>query len=150
MTVIAVVFASLFVLLSAGTIVTVVNDDTPDPPVLSDLPLPAGVEIVDSMVTCTETACDGEGAVLIGSSGEGVAGRVAQHWRDVGWRSLPCVDAGGMCFADADLRISMSVWSDVDPLDVPSLWESVADRELDGARLVYVRFYHCGPIYPCE
>jgi hypothetical protein len=150
MLIIAVGFVLVFVGLVAATILTVVSDDTPDPPALADLPLPDGVEIVDSMATCTDTACDGEGAVLIGAGGEGVAGRVAQYWRDGGWGSLPCVDDGTMCFSDDDLRISLSVWSDVDPLDVPSLWESVADRELDASRLVYVHYYRCGPIFPCE
>ena len=150
MTVVAIVFALLFVGLVAGTIVTVLNDDTPDPPALADLPLPDGVEIVDSMATCTDSACDGEGAVLIGAGGEGVAGRVVQYWRDEGWGSLPCVDDGTMCFSDDDLRISLSVWSDVDPLEVPSLWESVTDRELDPGRLVFVHYYRCGSIYPCN
>lgn len=143
-------FVGLFLVLVAGTILAVVADDTPKPPVLQELPLPAAVDIVDSMPTCTNSACDGEGVVLVGSAGEGVAGRVAGHWRGLGWASLPCVDDGTMCFSDGDLRISMSVWSDVDPLRVPKLWEAVADSGVDPARLVYVHFYRCGSIFPCE
>jgi hypothetical protein len=149
MVAISIAFALLFVALVAGTITAVLNDDTPTPAELADLPLPSGVEIVDSIATCNESACDGEGAVLIGESGEGVAGLIARFWHDEGWGSLPCTDGGTMCFAEEDLRISLSVWSDVDPLDVPTLWESVTDRGLEPRSLVYVHYYRCGPIYPC-
>jgi hypothetical protein len=150
MVAVAIGFILLLMGLVAGMVVAVVNDDTPEAPTLAELPLPVGVEVFDSMPTCTDSACDGEGAVLVGSAGEGVAGRVVRHWRDAGWGSLPCTDEGTMCFADDDLRISMSVWADVDPLQVPKLWESVTDADLDPARLVYVHYYRCGSIFPCE
>lgn len=150
MVAIGVGFVGLFILLVLATIVAVMNDDTPEPPTLAAFPLPEGVEIVDSMATCTDSACDGVGVVIIGSAGEGVAGRVAQYWRDMGWGSLPCTDEGTMCFSDEDLRISLSVWADVDPLQVPKLWESVTNKGLDPGRLVYVHFYRCGSIFPCE
>lgn len=150
MTAVGVALVGLFIALVAATILAVISDDTPEPPALAELPLPAGVEIVDSMPTCTDSACDGQGVVLVGSAGEGVAGRVASHWRQEGWLSLPCVDDGTMCFSDDDLRISMSVWADVDPLRVPKLWEAVADSGIDPGRLIYVHYYRCGSIYPCE
>lgn len=150
MVTIAVALFGLFLTLVVGTIVTVIATDGPEPPTLEGLPLPAGVEIVDSMPTCTDSACDGQGVVLIGSAGEGVAGRVARAWRDAGWASLPCRDEGTMCFADEDLRISMSVWADVDPLRIPKLWDAVADSGIDAGRLVYVHYFRCGPIVPCE
>lgn len=150
MTFVGVAFFALFIALVGATILAVVNDDTPDPPGLDELPLPATVEIVDSMATCTDTACDGQGVVLIGSAGEGVVGRLAGFWRDAGWASLPCADEGTMCFADDDLRLALSVWSDVDPLHIPKLWESVNDEGLDAGRLVYVHYFRCGSIFPCE
>lgn len=139
----------LFLALVAGTIVAVLADDTPEAPALASFPLPDGVEIVESVPTCDDSACDGHGVVLIGSGGEGVAGRLAGDWRSRGWASLPCVAGGTMCFTQGDLRLSMSVWADVDPLRVPRLWESVADSGIDPRRLVYVHFYRCGAILPC-
>lgn len=150
MVAIGLALGGLLAVLVLFTIVAVITADLPEPAVLADLPLPDGVEIVDSMPTCSESACDGEGVVLIGSGGEGVAGRLAGAWRDGGWDSRPCVDEGTLCFASADLRISMSVWADVDPLRIPKLWEAVTNADVDPDRLVFVHVYRCGSIIPCE
>jgi hypothetical protein len=143
-------FVTLFIVLVIATIVAVAAEDMPAAPELTDLPLAEAVEVVDSMSICTHQACDGVGVALIGSAGEGVAGRLASTWRAAGWDSLPCRDTGAMCFSDGDLRISMNVWADIDPLTVPKFVETIADRGIDEDRLVYVHYYRCGVILPCE
>lgn len=145
-------FISLFVVLALGTIVAVMADDTPQVPALEGLPVIDQSEVVDSISTCTDAACDGYGVLLMGRGLEApvLTSRLASLWRSKGWRSVPCLDEGGMCFADEDLRISVRGWDDIDPVFAPTLVEGVADRALDAARLLYIHYYRCGVIYPCE
>ena len=149
---VGIAFISLFVVLALGTIVAVMADDTPQVPALEGLPVIDESEIVDSISTCTDAACDGFGVLLMGRDLEApvLTGRLTRLWRSKGWRSVPCVDEGGVCFADKDLRISVRDWDDIDPLLAPTLVEGVADRGLDAARLLYVHYYRCGVIYACE
>ncbi len=149
---VGIAFVSLFVVLVLGTIVAVLADDTPQVPALEGLPVIDESEIVDSISTCTDAACDGFGVLLMGRDLEApvLTGRLTRLWRSKGWRSVPCVDEGGVCFADKDLRISVRDWDDIDPVLAPTLVEGVADRGLDAARLLYVHYYRCGVIYACE
>jgi hypothetical protein len=149
---VGIAFVSLFVVLVLGTIVAVLADDTPQVPALEGLPVIDESEIVDSISTCTDAACDGFGVLLMGRDLEApvLTGRLTRLWRSKGWRSVPCVDEGGVCFADKDLRISVRDWDDIDPVLAPTLVEGVADRDLDAARLLYVHYYRCGVIYACE
>ena len=104
---VGIAFISLFVVLALGTIVAVMADDTPQVPALEGLPVIDESEIVDSISTCTDAACDGFGVLLMGRDLEApvLTGRLTRLWRSKGWRSVPCVDEGGVCFADKDLRI---------------------------------------------
>ncbi len=149
---VGIAFISLFVVLVLGTIVAVLADDTPQVPALEGLPVIDESEIVDSISTCTDAACDGFGVLLMGRDLEApvLTGRLTSLWRSKGWRPVPCVDEGGVCFADNDLRISVRDWDDIDPVLAPTLVEGVADRGLDAARLLYVHYYRCGVIYACE
>ncbi|MEE9206658.1 MAG: hypothetical protein V3U50_06725 [Acidimicrobiia bacterium] len=149
---VGIAFISLFVVLALGTIVAVMADDTPQVPDLEGLPIIEESEVVDSISTCTEAACDGYGVLLMGIdlAAPALTGRLVRLWRSQGWRSVPCLDEGGICFAEKDLRISVRDWGDVDPVLAPTLVEGVADRDLDAARLLYVHYYRCGAIYPCE
>lgn len=141
----------LFMAIVMATVIVVLGSDGSQPPTRESLPLPGGIEVVDWMSTCTEQACDGIGALLRGTSGEGgVAGRLASAWRAAGWGSVPCVDSGTMCFSSGELRLSLNVWADVDQLDIPKLVETVRSRGLDPSRLVYVHYYRCGSIHPCQ
>ena len=145
-------FLLLLLGLVLATIVAVVADDTPPAPALEELPIVDGVEVVDSMATCDDTACDGYGVLLMGVDGEALAGRsrLVRDWRSRGWEPVPCADDGdGICLGDHDLRISVRDWAEVDPVMAPTLVEGVAARGLPADHLLYVRYYRCGAIYPC-
>ncbi len=145
-------FASLFMVLVVSTVVAVVADDTPEAPALEGLPIVSGVEVVDSIATCNEMACDGYGVLLMGIEDEAsvLRSQLVRHWRTSGWHQVPCRDDGGLCFGDRDLRISLRDWSQVDPIMAPTLVAGVADRGLPANRLLYIRYYRCGAIYSCE
>ncbi len=152
MVTVGIAFVSLFIVLALGTIVAVMADDTPPTPELEGFPIIEGSEMVDSISTCTDTACDGYGILLMGRDLDApkLTESLVSFWRSSGWRSVGCVDESSICFADDDLRISVRDWEQVDPLLAPTLVEGVADRELDAARLLYVHYYRCGVIFPCE
>lgn len=152
MVAIAIAFISLFTVLSLGTIVAVMADDTPAAPLLEDLPLVEASRVIDTIQTCTEQACDGYGVLLQATDLDAstLTNQLADHWRDKGWRSMTCSDEGDRCFANEDLRISVRNWDKVDPLLAPTLVEGVGERGLDPARLLYVHYFRCGAIYACE
>ncbi len=144
-------FLALLVGLIIATIVVVIADDTPPAPALEELPIVDGVEVVDSIATCDETACDGYGVLLMGVDGEApaVRSRLVRDWRSRGWEPVRCDDDAGICLGDHDLRISVRDWADVDPVMAPTLVEGVAARGLSADHLLYIRYYRCGAIYPC-
>ena len=145
-------FVSLFLVLSLGTIVAVMADDTPPAPELESFPIIEDSEVIDSISTCTDEACDGYGVLLMGR--ESNAGRLTEglvnFWRSEGWQSVPCLDDSRICFARDDLRLSVRDWDEVDPVMAPTLVEGVIDSGLDQARLLYVHYYRCGSIQPCR
>jgi hypothetical protein len=152
MVAVAIAFVSLFVVLASGTIVAVVADDTVEVPGLEELPLDGEAEIVDSIPTCTDTACDGYGILLQGSALD--AGELTEvlsaEWGRLGWSRIACADEGELCFAEDDVHISLRHWDQVDPVLAPTFVEGVADRGLDPSRLLYVHLYRCGIIHPCK
>lgn len=145
-------FLTLLVGLVISTIVAVIADDTPEAPALEQLPIVDGVEVVDSIATCNESACDGHGVLVMDGEREAQALRnsLVRHWRSNGWEPVPCRDEEGICFSDGDLRITLRDWAQVDPVMAPTLVEGVADRGLPADRLLYIRYYRCGVIYSCE
>jgi len=151
MVTVSIAFASLFTVLALGTIVAVMADDTPPAPSLEELPILDESEVVDSIATCTDAACDGFGVLLMGRDLDGamLTGRLIRFWRSEGWETVSCQDSGTLCLAEDDYRISVLPWDQVDPVLAPTLVEGVADRGLDRSRLLYVHYYRCGPIYPC-
>jgi hypothetical protein len=152
MVVVAIIFVSLFFVLATGTILAVVADDSIEGPSLEDLPLNGGAEVVDAMATCTDSACDGHGVLLMGTEygADALAARLGEHWQRRGWEPSSCVDDGDFCFADDDLRISVRTWDRVDPTFAPTFVEGVADRQLDPRRLLYIHYFRCGIIHACE
>jgi hypothetical protein len=152
MVTVGIAFISLFVVLALGTIVAVMADDTQPGPALAEFPIIDESEVVDSVATCTDSACDGHGVLLMGRELEApmLRGRLVGYWKAQGWDTAECFDAGQICLAKEDLRLSIMDWSQVDPMLAPTLVEEVADRELDGRRLLYVHYYRCGAIYPCQ
>lgn len=152
MVAVAIAFLSLFTVLASGTILAVVADDTVAMPNLEELPLDTGAVIVDSMTTCTESACDGFGVVVMGTElGAGALTRqLVDAWEGRGWEPTVCVDRGEICFANGRLRISVRNWDQVDPLLAPAFLEEVADRQLDPDRLLFVHYYRCGIIHDCK
>ena len=151
MVTVSIAFASLFTVLALGTIVAVMADDTPPAPDLEELPILAESEVVDSIATCTDAACDGFGVLLMGRGLDGpmLTGRLIRLWHSEGWETVSCQDSGTLCLAEDDYRISVLPWDQVDPVFAPTLVEGVADRGLDRSRLLYVHYYRCGSIYPC-
>lgn len=147
---IGVLLVVLFATVVMATVVAVTSDTIPDAPGLDDLPVPDGLEVVASMETCTDRACDGLGVVLLGSAEVGPTTQLATAWRAGQWEQLSCVDDGTLCFASADLRLSMTRWTAVDKASTPTLAEAVAALGLDPRRLVYVHYYRCGANHPCE
>ncbi len=152
MVAVGIAFVSLFVVLALGTIVAVMADDSPQGPDLEGLPIIDGSVVIDSIATCTDSACDGYGVLLMGIELDApvLTQQLGSHWRSTGWSLVPCLDDGSICFADDDLRISVRDWDRVDPFLAPTLVEGVADRGLDAARLLYVHYYRCGVIVPCQ
>lgn len=140
----------LFVSIVLVMVFAVLGDETPDAPALEDLPVSADVEVIASMETCTDRACDGLGAALAGSPGQSASSQLATEWRDAGWNQLSCVDGGSLCFGMGDLRLSMTAWVDMDEASVPMLVDTVAEHSIDPRRLVFVHYYRCGSIHPCE
>lgn len=151
MVTVSIAFASLFTVLALGTIVAVMADDTPPAPELEELPILAESEVVDSIATCTDAACDGFGVLLMDRDLDApmLTGRLIRLWRSEGWETVSCQDSGTLCLAEDDYRISVLPWDQVDPVLAPTLVEGVADRGLDRSRLLYVHYYRCGSIYPC-
>jgi hypothetical protein len=145
-------FVSLLVVLALGTIVAVLADDTPQGPDLESLPIIDGSVVIDSIATCTDSACDGYGVLLMSIDIDApvLTQRLGAHWRSTGWSPVPCLDDGSVCFADDDLRLSVMNWDRVDPFLAPTLLEGVVDRGLDATRLLYVHYYRCGVILPCQ
>ena len=152
MVTVGIAFASLFTVLALGTILAVMADDTPQAPSLEELPILAESEVIDSIATCTDEACDGLGVLLMGRDLDApmLTGRLIRFWRSEGWETISCQDSGTLCMAEDDYRISVLPWDQVDPVLAPTLVEGVADRGLDRARLLYVHYYRCGSIFPCE
>ena len=152
MVAVGVAFVSLFGVLALGTIVAVIADDTPQAPELEGLPMIEESELIDSISTCTDSACDGYGVLLVGRGLDAadLTLRLVDEWRSQGWRFVPCIDDGRSCFADDDLRISVRDWVLVDPLIAPTLVERVADSGLDATRFLYVHYYRCGVISACD
>lgn len=152
MVVVSIVFVGLFLVLATGTILAVVADDSIEGPLLDDLPLNGGAEVVDAMATCTESACDGHGVLLMGTeyAADALAVRLGDHWRSRGWSRSACLDDGEICFEDGDLQISVRTWDHVDPTFAPTFVEGVADRGLDPSRLLYIHYFRCGIIHACE
>lgn len=140
---------ALFVLVVIATVVAVASGDGSEPPTPEDLPLAVGTEALDSIVTCTEEACDGVGVLVAGGDGHTPIEGLAEHWRLRGWDEVPCMENGLVCFAEGDLRISLSAWDEADHLKAPTLVELVADRGLDSSTLAFVHLYRCGTIVPC-
>ena len=152
MVTVGIVFVSMFFVLSLGTIVAVMADDTPPTPDLAGLPTIPGSEVVASISTCTDSACDGHGVLLMrsGFDTHSLTESLSNLWRSRGWHSVDCIGKGDHCLADDDLRISVRNWDQVNPALAPTLVGEVADRELDGSQLLYVHYYRCGTIYPCQ
>ena len=152
MVTVGIAFVSLFAVLALGTIVAVMADDTQPGPALEEFPIINESQMIDSIVTCTDAACDGHGVLLMGRELDApmLRGRLVGYWRAQGWDTLECLDNGQICLAKDDLRLSILDWSEVDPTLAPTLVEGVSDRELDGNRLLYVHYYRCGAIYACQ
>ncbi len=152
MVTIGVVLVSLFVVLAIGTIAAVIADDTPAAPDLAEFPIVEGVQVVDSTSTCADLPCDGFGVLLMGKGLEEpvLSVRLVSFWRSDGWRSVVCVDDSRDCLANDDLRIYVRSWDQVDSLLAPTFVEIAENRGLEAAQLLYVHYYRCGAIYPCE
>lgn len=152
MVAVAIAFVGLFLILASGTILAVVADDSLEIPDLSEFPLDGQAEIIDSMPTCTDSACDGHGVLLQGQNADALTltDGLQRYWLTRGWEEAQCVDEGEICFAEDDLRISIRNWDQVDPLLAPTFVEDVADQGLDPARLLYAHYYRCDIIHPCE
>lgn len=152
MVAVGIAFLSLFVILASGTILAVVADDTVEPPAIDDLSLTSQADIVDSIPTCTDSACDGHGVLLMAKQMDAptLTAELTGHWRGRGWEPARCLDDGDLCFSEGELRISVRDWDQVDPLLAPTFVEEVEDQELDSRRLLYVHYYRCGIIHACE
>jgi hypothetical protein len=152
MVAVTIAFISLFIVLASGTILAVVADDTVEGPPLEEFPFNSGAEIVDTMATCTDAACDGHGILLMGRETDAaeLTEDLSQLWRRRGWVPVRCLDRGEVCFGEGELRISLRNWDQVDPMLAPTFVEGVADRSLDPGRLLYAHFYRCGLIHACN
>jgi hypothetical protein len=152
MVAVTIAFISLFVVLASGTILAVVADDTAEIPRLDEFPVNGDAEIIDTMATCTDAACDGHSVLLIGVETDAptLTDRLSDLWGRRGWERVTCRDNGEVCFGDGPLRISLRNWDQVDPLLAPTFVEEVADRELDPERLLYAHFFRCGILTTCE
>jgi hypothetical protein len=140
-----------FVAIAVATFVSLSNGAATAPPDITDVPFPAGTEVIGSHARCTTEACDGHGIVVdweshtAASSIDMLAGHLESH----GWVSLDDCTVEGRCMASGELRAELVPWASVDPGVGPVMRAAINERDLDESELVYVRLYRCGILTGC-
>lgn len=148
---VALAFLSTFLLIVAATIVSVLGDDMPDPASIDELPLPAGIAVLDRQFTCSPDACDGEAVVVEspGMSAQGVLAMIEGRLKASRWTEQPC-SGDGVCLGSGDLRALLLPWSRLDgDAGTAAMRTHLGERGAAQDRLVFVHLYRCGVVTPC-
>ena len=141
-----------FITLGAATVISVTRANGPGPPTLADVPIPAGVELVDSHALCQAEACDGAGGVFGWSEVrvEVAVPRLAEHFFGNGWIGDPAgCPEGVRCFQQGGLRSTIRPWLEVDETVGTAMRASIRERGVVEDDLVYVSVVRCGILTDC-
>ncbi|HUG75435.1 MAG TPA: hypothetical protein VMM81_07185 [Acidimicrobiia bacterium] len=141
-----------FIALGAATVLSVTGANGPQPPTLADLPIPTGVELVDSHTLCEADACDGAGGVFAWDPirVEAAVGMLAEHFLGNGWIGDPgtCLE-GVRCFQRGGLRSTIRPWLEVDETVGTTMRASIREQGIIEDNLVYVSVIRCGILTDC-
>lgn len=149
---VAVGFLATFLMIVVATVVSVLGDDMPAPASIDDLPLPAGIAVIDRQFTCTPDACDGEAAVVEspGMSAEGVLAMIEGRLKASLWTERGCAD-GTLCLGRGDLRARLVPWTRLNgDANTAAMRTHLGEQGFAQERLVFVHLYRCGVATPCE
>jgi len=150
MLVIGLILLGGFIVASTSMIAAVVASDGNGMPDIDQLPLPSGVDIVDTHAACDANECAGYGMV-VGDEGT-PPGRIIEliqsRLRSVGWGQRDCAP-GEVCMRRDDLGVVMRPWSAVAKTEAVAVRSALEDRGIDQASLVYVLYHRCSDLHPC-
>ena len=150
MVVIGLLLLGGFLVASTSMIAAVVAADGNGMPDLEHLPLPPGVEIVDTHATCDANECDGYGIVVgrVETRPQRVMELVQSRLRGFGWAQRDCGD-GDVCMRRDGLSVEMRPWLEVPDTEAVAVRDGLTDRGVDQASLVYVLYHRCSDLHPC-
>ncbi|MEX2323424.1 MAG: hypothetical protein WEA29_06595 [Acidimicrobiia bacterium] len=141
-----------FIALGAATVLSVTGANGPEPPTLADVPIPTGVELVDSHALCEADACDGAGGVFAWDPirVEAAVTMLAENFLVNGWIGDPgsCPE-GVRCFQRGGLRSTIRPWLEVDETVGTAMRAAIRDQGIVEDDLVYVSVIRCGILTDC-
>jgi hypothetical protein len=150
MVVIGLILLGGFIIASTSMIAAVIASDGNGMPDIDQLPLPSGVDIVDTHAACDANECAGYGMV-VGREGT-PPGRIIEliqsRLRSVGWGQRDC-PSGEVCMRRDDLGIVMMPWSNVSETEAVAMRVALEERDIEQAALVYVLYHRCSELHPC-
>jgi len=150
MVVIGLILLGGFLIASTSMIAAVVAADGNGMPDLEHLPLPPGVEILDTHATCDPNECDGYGIVLSrdDTAPQRVIELVQSRLRGLGWAQRDC---GGddVCMRRDGLSVEMRPWTEVPDTEAVAVRDGLVDRRVDQEPLVYLLYHRCSDLHPC-
>jgi hypothetical protein len=141
-----------FIVLGAATVLSVTRANGPQPPTLADVPIPTGVELVDSHTLCEADACDGAGGVFAWDPirVEVAVTMLAEYLLSNGWIGDPGTCPEGVrCFQHGGLRSTIRPWLEVHETVGTNMRASIREQGIVEDDLVYVSVIHCGILTEC-
>jgi hypothetical protein len=142
-----------FIVLGVATVLSVTRSNGPQPPTLADLPIPTGVQLIDSHHLCEADACDGAGGVFAWDPirVDAAVSMFAEYFLGNGWIGDPGSCAEGVrCLRRGDLRATVRPWLEVDETVGTAMRASIRERGVVEDDLVYVSVIRCGILESCE
>jgi hypothetical protein len=141
-----------FIALGVATVLSVTRANGPQPPTLADLPIPTGVELVDSHALCQADACDGAGGVFAWDPirVEAAVTMLGEYFLGNGWIGEPgsCPE-GVRCFRQEDLRSTIRPWLEVDDSVGTTMRASIREQGIVEDDLLYVSVIRCEILTDC-